>query len=297
MSRAGEPRVSVVIPARNEGGNLIDTVGYVLQNSAWINLEVIVVDDGSQDDSITHLRRGHAEDSRLWIVRGEGMGVAGARNRGAEQASGDVIVFLDGHCYVPDGWLAPLVAALDADSAGMAGPAFTNIRDPRMRACGVTWGDTTLGNVWLSAGEEVIPVPFHIGACQAVNAAAFRKVGGYDRGMTQWGSEDIELCLRMWLFGYRIYAQPSSLVYHLFRTSRPYAVDVAHILYNHLRMALLHFDRARLARVIARMVGIAGVESSLARAYTDDTLLRRHHYLATRSHDMDWFCAQFGIEI
>lgn len=297
MTHTTETRVSVVIPARNEGENLVDTVTYVLQNSEWRNLEVIVVDDRSQDDSIPRLRDAHGADPRIHIVPGAGSGVAAARNRGAEQATGEVIVFLDGHCYVPVGWLAPLVAALNADAAGMSGPAFSNIREPAMRACGVTWGDTTLGNVWLPAGEGVTAVPFHIGACQAVNAAAFRAVGGYDRGMTQWGSEDIELCLRMWLFGYRIYAQPASLVYHLFRTSRPYAVDVVHILYNHLRMALLHFDRPRLERVIAGMVGMAGVEASLARAYTDDTLLRRARYLATRTHDMDWFCARFGIDM
>ena len=42
-------KVSVVLPNHNEGENLVDTVGYVLQNSDGLDMEVIVVDDGSDD--------------------------------------------------------------------------------------------------------------------------------------------------------------------------------------------------------------------------------------------------------
>src|SRR6186997_2198644 len=135
-------RVSVVIPALNEGDNLIDTVRYVLDHSQWPQLEVIVADDGSTDGSPDRLSR--LGDGRVRLVRSQGLGVAGARNHGAEQATGEVLVFLDGHCYVPPGWLAPLVSALDQPDAALAGPAFSNIGDTRMQACGITWREPGL---------------------------------------------------------------------------------------------------------------------------------------------------------
>ena len=287
--------VSVVIPARNEGANLVDTVRSVLTHSDWSPLEVIVVDDGSTDGSP---RRAAALDrDRVRLVRGQEMGVAGARNHGAEHAQGEILVFLDGHCYVPPGWLKPLIDALATSGAALAGPAFTNIFDTRMQACGITWRDAGLDNVWLPVGAQVEPVPFHIGACQAVRAEVFRQVGGYDRGMTQWGSEDIELCLRLWLLGHQVVAQPASLVYHLFRTSRPYDVDVDQVVYNKLRVVLLHCDGPRLARVLQPMLAYAGIERSLARIFDGDTLDDRRRLFAQRVHDMDWFCARFGLDI
>jgi polypeptide N-acetylgalactosaminyltransferase len=292
MSATGQS-VSVVIPTLNEGANLVDTVRYVLSNSGPELLEVVVADDGSEDGSAEAVRTEFA-GSPVHVVPGGG-GVARSRNAGAREAAGDVLVFLDGHCFVPEGWLQPLTAALQEDGAGLAGPAFTSIRDPRVRACGVTWREPSLGNVWLPCLDAVEEVPFHIGACQAVPADAFWAAGGYDEGMTRWGSEDIELCLRMWLLGYSVKAQPASLVYHLFRTSRSYEVDGRLVMYNHLRMALLHFDETTLDKVVRQMLGFPEVEKSLALAMTDGTWQRRQELLARRTRSFDWFRQRFGI--
>ena len=285
--------VSVVIPTLNEGANLVDTVRYVLLNSGAELLEVVIADDGSSDGSAEAIREEFGE-APVRIVPGGG-GVARSRNAGARVAKGEVLVFLDGHCYVPEGWLRPLTEALEADDAGLAGPAFTSIRDPRMRACGVTWRDPSLGNVWLPCTDSVAPVPFHIGACQAVRAGAFWDAGGYDEGMTKWGSEDIELCLRMWLLGYAVLAQPATLVYHLFRTSRSYDVDARLIMYNHLRLALLHFDETTLDKIVGQMLAFPEVEKSLAMAMTDGTWQRRQELLARRKRSFEWFRRRFGM--
>jgi glycosyltransferase involved in cell wall biosynthesis len=288
--------VSVVIPALNEGRNLVDTVQCVLENSDWPALEVIVVDDGSADGSPEAVAA-LVPQGRVQVVREQGLGVARARNRGAQAASGEVIVFLDGHCYVPPGWLAPLVEALSSEKAALAGPAFTNILDTRMQACGITWGDASLDNVWLPCPAQVAPVPFHIGACQAVRANVFHAIGGYDCGMGRWGSEDIELCLRLWLLGYAVYAQPASLVYHLFRTSRPYDVEVSQVLHNKLRLILLHFEGDRLARVLAPLLTVTGIAQSLAQSFDSDLYRCRQTLFARRKYDMDWFCQRFEINL
>ncbi len=286
--------VSVIIPAKSEGENLIDTVLSVRANSTALAPEIIVVDDGSDDGAPQRLAARLADDDRLRIIGGPQEGIARARNAGAAVARGEVLVFLDGHCYVPPGWLEPLVAPFADRAVAMTGPAFRSIRDPRARACGITWADASLGNIWLPP-ETRGPVPFHIGACQAVRAEVFADEGGFDPGMTRWGSEDVELCLRLWLMGHDVHAAPESEVYHLFRDARPYSVDTMLILYNHLRLALLHFDERRLVQVIARLQAYPEAAGAIAKAFTDGTLNDRSKMQARRHRDVDWLFHRFGI--
>lgn len=296
MEAAGAPerRVSVVIPALSEGENLVDTVAGVRANSGTLDPEVIVVDDGSEDGAPQRVATQFGDDARVRVITGPGEGIARARNAGASLAQGDIIVFLDGHCHVPRGWLAPLVAAFDDPAVGLAGPAFSSIRAPRIKACGITWNGPDLGNVWLPALGSG-PVPFHIGACQAVRASTFRAIGGFDPGMTRWGSEDIEICLRMWLMGHVVQAVPDSLVYHLFRDAHPYEVTPDLVHYNHLRLALLHFDEPRLAKVLDHFVQARGRGAPLAKAFANGVAAERAALFATRTHDVDWLFQRFQI--
>jgi GT2 family glycosyltransferase len=289
--------VSVIIPTLNEGRNLVDTVAFVLQNSGSQPLEIIVVDDGSTDDSIRTVTHRFAM-APVRVVQTGGIGVPGARNAGAAAAGGEVFIFLDGHCYTPEGWLPPLLAALWADpNIAMAGPAFADINPPHPTGCGNTWQAPTLERVWLPRQNQVSYVPFHGGACQVVRAAIFRAAGGYDAGMTRWGSQDLELCLRLWLLGYDIVAQPQSVIFHLFRRRHPYPVNTVDVLYNTLRMALLHFDEVRLQRVIRAMLPYKEIEQVLARAMVDGTWTCRQQLLATRARDVDWLFRRFNIPI
>lgn len=287
------PLVSIVVPTLNEGSNLIDTVDVVLRNSEALNPEIIVVDDGSTDGTAAALETRF--NGRITRIDGPGLGVAQARNAGAKVAAGEIIVFLDGHCYVPPGWLGALVAPFRHRDTALVGPAFGSIRDSRSVACGVTWRDAGLGNVWLPAGARDPCVPFHIGACQAVRADVFAEVGGFDAGMTRWGSEDIELCLRLWLLGYDVRAARDSRVVHLFRTARPYDVDVADIIHNHVRLALLHFDERRIEQVIARVFALQGAERALMRALTGGIAAERTALDRRRKRDLGWLFHRFGI--
>jgi len=286
--------VSVVIPTLNEGQNLIDTVASVRANSGPLDPEVIVVDDGSDDSSPQRVAGRFADDANVRVIAGPGAGIARARNAGAAVAAGEVVVFLDAHCYCPLGWLAPLTDPFADPAVALTGPAFGSIRDPFGVACGVTWADPSLSNVWLP-GDTKGPVPFHIGACQAVRAETFAAAGGFDAGMTRWGSEDVELCLRLWLLGHEVHAAPESVVFHLFRTSRPYSVDVQSILYNHLRLALRHFDEARIEKVVAETQRWGVAPAAIARAFTDGLVAEREALLSARVRDVDWLFDRFGI--
>lgn len=88
-----EPLVSVVIPVYNVERYIEQAVASVLAQT-YRNIEVIVVDDASPDQSIKIIRQ-KFHDSRLRIVRQKNRGLAGARNTGIRSASGDYVAFLD----------------------------------------------------------------------------------------------------------------------------------------------------------------------------------------------------------
>lgn len=86
------PRVSAVVPAFNAALTLRETVRSVLDQSEG-NLEVLIVNDGSIDDTVSVARS--IDDARVRVIEQENRGVAAARNTGIREARGRYVAFLD----------------------------------------------------------------------------------------------------------------------------------------------------------------------------------------------------------
>lgn len=86
------PRVSVIIPAHNAASTVKMALESVLHQTL-ADVEVLVVDDGSDDTTATIVSECH--DARIRLLRTENRGVAAARNRGLDRASSDLVAFLD----------------------------------------------------------------------------------------------------------------------------------------------------------------------------------------------------------
>jgi glycosyltransferase involved in cell wall biosynthesis len=97
-SKCPVPRFSVIIPAYNSAATLTRAVESVLAQS-WPAHEIIVIDDGSIDDTLC-VARGFGD--RVRVIHQPNAGVSTARNRGAEAATGDWLAFLDA-----DDWYYP----------------------------------------------------------------------------------------------------------------------------------------------------------------------------------------------
>jgi glycosyltransferase involved in cell wall biosynthesis len=96
------PLVSVVIPAYNACSTLDETLRSVRSQSHEL-LEIIVVDDGSSDDTLVVAQKHASDDSRVRIIKQDNAGVAAARNRGWRSACSDLIAFVDADdLWVPD---------------------------------------------------------------------------------------------------------------------------------------------------------------------------------------------------
>jgi glycosyltransferase involved in cell wall biosynthesis len=114
---AENPSVSVVIPAYNEGGNdyLSRSIESALGQS-YKPSEVIVVDDGSTDNT-ADIARGY-ENRGVKVFRTENQGLALARNYGADMATGDIIVFNDADSCMEDGLLEGVVSRVRSGYVG-----------------------------------------------------------------------------------------------------------------------------------------------------------------------------------
>ena len=290
-------KVTVVIPAHNEGENLIDTVHCVLENTAYPDWGIMVVDDASTDGSGDRLSDVLGDDHRVGMIRAEGVGVAQARNLGAACASGSILIFLDAHCYTPPHWMDRLIRPLADPRVGMVGPAFATMCDGGdTRGWGLHWRDASLDAEWLGQrAKTAYPVPLLGGACQVVRKADLERLGYYDAGMTRWGSEDQELCLRYWLMGYEVLVQPQVVIYHLFRGSFPYEVQARKILYNRLRLAMLHLSDERLNRVLNYHRSICGFDEITGWLQRSDVRSRRTQLRELRCRDDDWFCGTIRL--
>ena len=293
----GVPRsASVVIPTCNEGDLVTMTVDSVLAAVGEVPVEIVVVDDGSTDGCCDRFRI--APDTRVRLVETGGLGVAGARNAGAEEASGEMLVFLDAHCTVEPGWIDQLARAMRRPDVALVSPTFTQLgAEHSLRGAGMGWAGTMLESFWyepVESADRAYEVPLTCGACQAFPTATFHALGRFDDGCTRWGFEDHEIALRAWLLGYRVVVHPEVTVAHLFRTERSnYEVDDTQVLFNFLRMTHLHLSDERLRRMDAELQHHAGFAEAQRMLDASDTRLLREELLAVRQRDDDWFFATF----
>jgi glycosyltransferase involved in cell wall biosynthesis len=287
-------RISVILPASNESVLLKRTVEQ-FEATLPANSEVLVVDNGSTDGSADFLVNQERPGVTL-IQTGEPLGVVGARNRGLAQAQGEVVVFADAHIDIPCHWWQPIVAALNQPNVGVVGPGIGVMGEPMLP---VAYGqriiaDPVLRVEWLSKqSEEPYPVPTLGGGFMAMRHDILKQAGAFDAGMPQWGSEDLELCLRYWLLGYEVWTVPAVTILHYFRQANPYKIEGNAVIHNLLRAALLHFNQERIARVVAALKADANFDQALAYAVDSDVWQQRVALAGRRVWDDDWLFEKF----
>jgi len=290
-----QPDVSIVIPTHNEGADVLATVDCILRHSTTENIQLIVVDDSSTDDSAAALLK-LAKQGLIELIVGENLGAINARNQGAALAQADIIGFIDAHCYTPSGWLIPLLDTFEKKpSVAALSPAIGCTKNFQAKGYGATWFDDELSLNWLPPTDKTKEVPFIGGAATFVRKSVFKQLQGFDEGIVRWGYEDMELSVRLWLFGFVIVVVPESIIYHKFRTQFHYHLEYSDVLYNKLRLIFLHFEGERLRRLLRHHLQYPGSEKELARLYQDGSETRRDYLFANRVQSMDEFCDRFKL--
>jgi glycosyltransferase involved in cell wall biosynthesis len=202
----GAPYLSVIVPVR-DGGAAFERCLSALRASAGNEFELIVVDDGSRDDSGAKALASGARVIRSPRPRGPGA----ARNLGAETARGEWLLFVDSDCEVGPHTLATAASAARAGD----GDAIFGSYDDAPAAAGLVARYKNLFHHYVHQRSGASARSFWAG-CGAVRRAAFLAVGGFDeRRYPRPSIEDIDMGYRLADAGYRIRFRPDLTVKHL----------------------------------------------------------------------------------
>lgn len=158
--RADKKLISVIVAAYNIEAYLSRCLESLLAQE-YRNLEIIVVDDGSEDDT-GKICDGYAgKDGRIRVIHQENRGLSGARNAGLSIAKGDYIGYVDGDDWVEPGMYGAMVKACEAKKAEMAICAYREIGGGKEEA-------QFSGQTYVLSREEALDAyicdnrPFHI---------------------------------------------------------------------------------------------------------------------------------------
>lgn len=203
------PFISVVIPNYNGRATIASCLEAALA-SRYDRFEVIVVDDGSTDDSVSIIER---FPCRL-VCLGRNRGPAAARNEGARQSRGDLLFFTDADCLLKRDTLAAA-----ARSAAAAGPDFivggTYTRRPPQDGFYSLFQSIFINYSETKRGGRPDYVATH---AMAVHAGTFRKNGGFAENFLPI-IEDVDYSHRMRRAGYGLLMDPAIQVRHIFNFS------------------------------------------------------------------------------
>ena len=97
-------KVSIIIPVYNSEKYISKCLDSVL-NQTYKNIEILVINDGSKDNSIDILREYEKKDDRIVVIDKENEGVAKTRNQGIKKATGDYIMFIDNDDFIDEDYV------------------------------------------------------------------------------------------------------------------------------------------------------------------------------------------------
>ncbi len=217
---ARAPLVSVIILNWNRSAMTLACVRYVLRHTAGHSFEVIVADNGSAPADLDTLQACSLPMRVLPLGRNLYFGEA--NNIAAEQARGEYLVFLNNDAFVHDGWLAPLVAAMQTVPHAAAAGSQLRYPDGTLQEAGslVSPDGTTnqIGKTADPADERFNAlrlVDYVSAAAMLTRRADFLAVLGFDLCYEPAYYEDVDLCMKLRAGGGAIVYCPRSVVTHV----------------------------------------------------------------------------------
>lgn len=208
------PQVSVVIPVKDRADELKRCLSSLAALSYPAEkIQIIVVDDGSSDDSPLV-----AQEFGALVVPsgGTGRGPAAARNVGASHATGEILAFIDSDCSASAGWLNDLIPAFnDPALAAVGGQVDGMCTESAVDRYEAVMSSLSIGNRERvgNSGNDT----FYLPSCNLlVRRSAFRSAGGFKDEMHV--GEDVDLTWRLRDSGWSIAYLPVGNVLHEHRS-------------------------------------------------------------------------------
>jgi GT2 family glycosyltransferase len=201
--RARCPKVSVVVCTYNGAATLRDCLQGVLALD-YPSYEVIVVDDGSTDDSADI-----ASEFGARVITTANRGLSAARNTGAQAASGEIVAYIDDDARPDPHWLIYLAARFANSKVGAVGGP--NVLPPESGAIARCVANAPGGPTHVLTADRIAE---HLPGCNlAVRRSALLEVGGFDTRFRVAG-DDVDFCWRLSDAGYELGFEPGAVVLH-----------------------------------------------------------------------------------
>ncbi len=240
---ATPPRVTLIVPTRNRGDLLRRCAEGVLRRTDYPDLELIIMDNDSDEAETLALFERLKQDARVRVVPFRGaFNYSAVNNAAARVATGDILVLLNNDVDVIGGdWLQELVSHAVRPDVGAVGARLL-FPDDTVQHAGVVLGVGSFaggpgvaGHFGLHAPASDIgyfgqtgltrEVSAATGACLALRKSVYDSVGGLDEENLPIAFNDVDLCLRIRASGLRIIFTPYATLYHLESASRGSDVD------------------------------------------------------------------------
>ena len=228
----GEPLVSILIPNKDQKETLMHCIHSVLETSTWKNLEILIIENNSEQEETFACYRELEKDPRIRILTypGKTFNYSAINNFGVQQAKGEYLLFLNNDIEVitPD-WIEQMLGNYQRPEVGIVG-AKLYYPDNTIQHAGIIIGiggiagHAFLGLARAKSGylhKASLQMDYSAvtAACMMMKAEAFRKAGGFEEKLTV-AFNDVDLCLRTVEQGWLVVYDPHVEMYHYESKSR-----------------------------------------------------------------------------
>ncbi|HWO31055.1 MAG TPA: glycosyltransferase, partial [Candidatus Acidoferrum sp.] len=197
--------VSIIIPTFNGASRIGNCLDALLNQRVGRDAEILVVNDGSTDNTADVVAR----YSGVRLITQSNAGPAAARNRGALEARGTIILFTDDDCVPKPEWLAAMTAPFsDPSVVGAKGIYRTRQRSLAARFVQIEYEDK------YRRMASLPQIDFIDTYSAGFRRDRFLEMNGYDTSFPVACAEDVELSYRMSTRGWTMKFVPAAIVYH-----------------------------------------------------------------------------------
>ena len=228
--------VSIVIPAYNSQETIAQTIeSCISQSYETDDLEIVVVDDGSTDDTAEIIKK-----RPVRFISQDNNGPAAARNAGWKAASGEIVCFTDSDCVPEEEWVEKIVAKYTSDDIGGVGGSYEIANKESLLAECIH--DEIIQKHAATPAETDFLGSFNVSYRKRV----LQEVGGFDESFRRASGEDNDLAYRVKKAGYRLIFDKETKVAHYHQSSLvKYLKEQCRHGYWRMKLYRIHPDRTK----------------------------------------------------